>query len=174
MSDLLTEALVVDFGSGLGVELAYLAARGWRAVGIDLSFAAVKQAMTQGGEPLFVYANVLAASVRAQSVDVLLDRGCFHYLPVELRPTYSTEAQRILRPSGRLLLRACLSAAGQRNDINIETLRGVFDGWSFNAVSEALIASDTRSMPSLICRLERDGHSSSALEQPNTPTDGHS
>ena len=149
--------VAVDLGCGLGTEARYLATRGWGVLGTDLSRDALTWAAAQESRALFVRADVLAAPVRDHCADLVLDRGCFHYLAPELRTAYATEVSRALRPNGRLFLRACLAAAGRRNDIDIGALENVFEGWDFASVTEASIASDTRQMPALICRLRPPG-----------------
>jgi hypothetical protein len=98
-------------------------------------------------------ADVLFAPLQDHSVDLVLDRGCFHYLAAGRRPAYSAEAARVLRPRRPLLLRACLSSAGQRNDIDAAALQVAFTGWGLDRLTEAHVPSDTRQMPSLLCRL---------------------
>jgi hypothetical protein len=61
----------------------------------------------------------------------------------------------MLRPGGRLLLRACLQAAGVRNDIGLDTLLGVFAEWGVIAVREEDVQTDTRTLRALVARLER-------------------
>lgn len=58
----------------------------------------------------FVRGDVLALPFAAGVFDVALDRGCFHYLSPARWPDYAAEAQRVLRPGGRMLLRACLTS----------------------------------------------------------------
>lgn len=149
-----TPGVVIDLGCGLGTEVRYLASKGWTALGLDLSTRALTNAAARGTEAWFVRADALVAPVRDRTVDLVLDRGCFHYLAAELRPAYAAEAARVLRPGGRLFLRACLNAAGERNDIEVGTLRGVFEGWGVSCIAEAQLASDTRLMPALLCRLQ--------------------
>jgi SAM-dependent methyltransferase len=71
----------------------------------------------------FVQADVRQLPFPQDSFDVVLDRGCFHYLQAADRPGYATEVERVLRPDGRFLLRACLYAQGIRNDLT-EALSG--------------------------------------------------
>ncbi len=84
----------------------------------------------------------------------LLDRGCFHYIAPQERPVYEQEARRVLVPGSRLLLRACLRAAGVRSDIDEEVLRQTFVGGRFAHVRRGWIPSDTRTMEAIVVRLE--------------------
>jgi SAM-dependent methyltransferase len=144
----------VDLGCGLGVEARYLAGMGFFAVGVDLSASAVRMARRNSSRARFVRADVRCLPFRDASVPFLLDRGCFHYLDPEERPVYEQEARRVLGAGGRLLLRACLRAAGVRNDIDEAVLRQTFADWRFVQLHRGWIPSDTRTMEAIIARLE--------------------
>jgi SAM-dependent methyltransferase len=100
---------VLDVGCGLGSEVSYLAGTGWRAVGIDLSWAAVSRArllhVAKSDGCMFACADLLRLPFGAGSFALAVDRGCFHYLPRERWREYAAEVHRVLRPGGRLLLR---------------------------------------------------------------------
>ena len=61
----------------------------------------------------------------------------------------------MLRPQGRMLLRACLTSQGERNDITRHVLTDTFAGWRVRMLNEDDIPSDTHTMPALIAWLER-------------------
>ena len=147
--------IAVDLGCGLGTEVGYLASSGWRAVGVDMSPRAIGQAHQVHKGPSFMLADILRIPIKPQATDLVLDRGCFHYIAAEQQGTYESEVWRILRPGGRLLLRACLTSAGVRNHIDIRAIRETFARWSFDSLDEVVIASDTREMPALIVKLRR-------------------
>jgi SAM-dependent methyltransferase len=96
---------------------------------------------------------VLRLPLPTARADLLLDRGCFHYLEAKDRDRYAAEGRRVLRPGGRLLLRACRSAAGVANDIDQALIEHVFAGWHLDQVGVRDIPSDTRHMPALVARL---------------------
>ncbi len=148
---------VLDLGCGLGSELALLALRGFVAVGVDLSPVALRRASVAQPEVHFVRADVLGLPFDGGSFDVLLDRGCFHYLGASERATYAAEAWRVLKPRGRLFLRACLPRAGIRNEIEPHTIRDAFRNWRVLSMEQEAIVSDTRTMPALVALLERNG-----------------
>lgn len=77
----------------------------------------------------FVQADVLELPFAQAGFDVVLDRGCFHYLRAADWPRYAVEVRRVLRPGGRFLWRACLYAQGVRNDLTEPLLRQTFAGW---------------------------------------------
>ena len=145
---------VLDLGCGLGSDLAYLAERGFRALGVDLSPVAVRRATAEHPHGRFLQADALNLPFVRGTFDLLLDRGCFHYLPASNRTAYAAEAARVLRAGGRLYLRACLYTAGVRNDIDEDVLRAVFAGWRWLNLSREDLASDTRTMPAIAALLE--------------------
>lgn len=146
---------VLDLGCGLGTELAWLAQQGFSAVGVDLSWVALRRAHELHLHVNFTNANVLELPFPTGCFEVLLDRGCFHYLPNNHRSAYEREASRVLRPGGHLLLRACLRIAGARNDIDEKILAAIFGHWHFQHIERAKIPSDTRLLEALVVHLER-------------------
>jgi SAM-dependent methyltransferase len=143
----------LDAGCGLGAEAAHLHRAGWRVVGVDLSAVAVAAAAQRNPGPCYLRADLRCLPLRSWSFDASLDRGCFHYLAPDERPRYAAELRRVLRPGGKLLLRASLRAAGVRNDINEETIRAVFAGWRIEFMKRTRIPSDTHSLDVLLVRL---------------------
>jgi hypothetical protein len=59
----------------------------------------------------------------------------------------------VLRPGGRLLLRASLHAAGVRNDIEEEVILTTFAGWRVEHIQRTKIPADTRWLDVLLARL---------------------
>ena len=64
---------------------------------------------------------VEAGNVIARSMDDAIDQVAD--LEARDRPRYAAELSRVLRPGGKLLLRASLYAAGVRNDIDENVTR---------------------------------------------------
>jgi SAM-dependent methyltransferase len=148
-------ARVLDVGCGLGSEAAHLHALGWQAIGIDLSSVALTAAAMHNPGPAFIQADLLRTPLRSSSVDACLDRGCFHYLAASNRPGYAAEMDRVLRPGGRLLLRASLRAAGVRNDITEQVIETTFAAWQIEHIERTQVPSDTRILDMLLVRLMR-------------------
>jgi SAM-dependent methyltransferase len=146
---------VLDLGCGLGTEAGFLARGGFQAVGLDLSSAALKRASTLHPQARFVRADALHLPFADATFDLLLDRGCFHYVAAADRARYASESRRVLRPGGRMLLRACLRTAGERNDLDESLLRRTFTTWRCLTLEQGVIASDTREMDALLALLER-------------------
>jgi SAM-dependent methyltransferase len=147
--------VAVDLGCGLGTEASFLAASGWAVIGVDLSAAAVRAASAAHPGTTFARADALALPLRGGGADLLIDRGCFHYIDAADRTRYAREAQRVLRRGGRFLLRACRSAAAVPNDIGPAVLEHVFRGWHIDQLTAEDIPSATRTMPALVVRLHR-------------------
>ena len=151
-----TPGTVVDIGCGLGTEVAYLAANGWHAVGVDLSDVAVARAKSMHGAASFVQADAMALPFPGGVFNLALDRGCFHYLSPSQWAGYAAQAWRVLVPGGRLLLRACLTSKGVRNEVTESGISEAFAGWLVDSLERADLRSDTRTMEALVIRLRRD------------------
>jgi SAM-dependent methyltransferase len=147
--------VVVDLGCGLGTEIGYLARRGWRAIGVDVSAPALSRAKSGQPGARFARADVTRLPLRTGTADLMLDRGCFHYLGIGARASYAEEAARVLRPGGRLLLRMCLTTAGVPNGLDEEAIGWTFRGWTHASTRRVELASETRAMPAVLAILIR-------------------
>jgi SAM-dependent methyltransferase len=145
----------LDVGCGLGSEAAYLHVLGWRVVGLELSPVALNTAAVRNPGPAYLRADLLRTPLKSSTVDACLDRGCFQYLAARDRPRYAAELRRVLRPGGKLLLRASLYAAGVRNDIDENVILGTFSRWQIEQMRRTEIPSDTRTLNVLLARLVR-------------------
>jgi SAM-dependent methyltransferase len=143
----------VDVGCGLGGEAGYLSSAGWQVAGVDLSEVAVARAAAEHDAAAFLRADVRQLPFGRHSLDAALDRGCFHYLAADDRPRYAGELGRVLRPGGKLLLRASLRVAGVRNDIDETVIHDTFAGWQVEYLQRAAVPSDTRALDVLVARL---------------------
>jgi SAM-dependent methyltransferase len=99
---------VLDIGCGAGSNLLYLADLGYRVHGVDLSPGAVEAAQQRAKEAALRVdireGDALDLPFPDGSMDVLVDNGCFHTLPIPRRPDYAAEVERVLRPEGRFVL----------------------------------------------------------------------
>jgi SAM-dependent methyltransferase len=143
----------LDVGCGLGVEAGYLAAAGWQVAGVDLSQAALTRAAAGGDGAAFMRADARRLPFHQGCLDAALDRGCFHYLDPPDRLRYADELRRVLRPGGRLLLRASLRAGGVRNDIDETVIGRTFAAWQIEDMQRAAVPSDTRRLEVILARL---------------------
>ena len=117
--------VAVDLGCGLGTEASFLAASGWAAIGVDLSAAAVRAAAEADADVTFMRADALALPLRDASADLLIDRGCFHYVDAADRARYAREARRVLRRGGHSCSGPAVTAAVP-NDIDPAVIERVF------------------------------------------------
>jgi SAM-dependent methyltransferase len=143
----------LDVGCGLGTEASHLAQAGWQVTGVDLSLTALARAAAALGGAAFLRADVRRLPFDQHCFDAALDRGCFHYLAPADRPRYGEELRRVLRPGGKLLLRASLRAAGVRNDIDEAVIGGTFAAWRIEDMRRTAVPSDTRMLQVLLARL---------------------
>lgn len=150
--------VAVDLRCGLGSELAYLVERGWTGLGVDHSATALARAHELHPEVTFVRADVSYLPLPDAAADLLVDRGCFHYLDKPGRARYALEARRVLRAGRRLLLRMCLNSAGTPNGLDERTIAMAFEGWQVLSMGRVELESDTRTMPAVMALLARVRH----------------
>jgi cyclopropane fatty-acyl-phospholipid synthase-like methyltransferase len=126
---------ILDLGTGPATQARNLAKRGFEVVGTDISPSAIKKAKASakaaGLSIEFRVDDILKSKLEANLVDLIVDRGVFHVLPPEKRPTYVATVHRVLRPNGWLLLK-CFSdkEPGTYGPYRIaaKELRGYFQG----------------------------------------------
>jgi SAM-dependent methyltransferase len=101
-------AAVLDVGCGAGTNVLWLASRGFRAHGVDISPGAVAAARSRAEEAgvsvTFTEGDATNLPFGDGEFAAALDAGCFHTLPVERRNDYAEELYRVVRPGGTLLL----------------------------------------------------------------------
>jgi SAM-dependent methyltransferase len=99
---------VLDVGCGTGTNLLWLARRGFRAFGADVSPTAIGIAESRAQrEKLSVDLRVASADrlpFERGAFDSALDNGCFHSIPHRHRAAYASEIARVLRPDAPFLL----------------------------------------------------------------------
>lgn len=146
---------VVDLGCGLGTELRHLVGAGWCGLGVDLSLPALRRARAADASATFVCADVVNLPVRRGWADALIDRGCFHYLSPDQRTGYVAEAARVLKPGGRMLLRACLPHRANPDGITKQLLLDLFADWKIHSLVHRSIRTDRGTLDVLEGRFER-------------------
>lgn len=153
----------LDVGCGVGTEAGHLASAGWQVAGIDLCQSALARAAATHHGVAFLRADLRSLPFADHSFDAAVDRGCFHYLAPADRSLYSAGLHRVLKPGGKLLLRASLHAAGVRNDIDEAVIRRTFTTWRIEHMERAAVPTDTRLLEVLLVWLVSDP---SPLPQP--------
>jgi SAM-dependent methyltransferase len=99
---------ILDVGCGAGSNVLFLARQGFRAHGIDLSPGAVEAARARAARARLQVdlqeGDALALSFADETLDGIVDHGCFHTLPPPRRDDYAREVHRVLRPGGSFVL----------------------------------------------------------------------
>jgi len=102
------DGIALDIGCGAGLEAIFLAAQGYRVMGVDTSEVALQIARSRaaeaGVEVDFRNANVFDLPVPDRSVGFAYDRGCLHLIESEERSLYARELHRVLRAGATSLL----------------------------------------------------------------------
>lgn len=101
---------VLELGCGVGTESVFMAVRGMRVTGIDLSSSAIalskKLAEFYGVDATFQKGNALDLTFANGVFDVVCDQGVFHHLPDGSRDKYAQNVSRVLKRGGMLVLRS--------------------------------------------------------------------
>jgi SAM-dependent methyltransferase len=93
----LAGAVVLDVGAGTGIATRQLAARGARAVAVDLSAAMLRRALARPVRVNCLQADGNSLPVRAGSADLVCFAQSWHWLDPERA---SPDVARVLRPGG--------------------------------------------------------------------------
>lgn len=100
--------IVLDVGCGAGSNVLWLGKQGFHAYGVDIAPAAIaaaeRRAKAAHLDVSFRVADAVGLPFPRQTFSAVVDSGCFHTLPIVLRPTYADEIARVLRPEGTFLL----------------------------------------------------------------------
>ena len=107
----ITYGKLLDLGTGPATQAVWLAKKGFKVIGSDLSETAIKRARNVYANEKnvdFVVDDILNSKLKANEFDYIFDRGCFHVLlPVD-RQRYITKIKQILKDNGILFLK-CFS-----------------------------------------------------------------
>jgi ubiquinone/menaquinone biosynthesis C-methylase UbiE len=130
-------ARVLDVGCGGGTDAIFMAQCGFRVTGVDISAAALRIAEKRAEEALVEVdwrrGNVLELPIDDESIDFVTDRGLFHVIEDHDRPRYALELFRVLKNSGRALIRGASreSAQDRFNPITEEAIDRYFSASKF-------------------------------------------
>jgi ubiquinone/menaquinone biosynthesis C-methylase UbiE len=119
-------------GCGTGGDAVFLAGLGIRTTGLDLSKAALDRARERaeagGVDVTLIEGSALDMPVDDASIDLMTDRGCLHHIAECDRGRYASEAARVLRPGGTLLVRDMSHAGHGSHRISKDALRAMIGG----------------------------------------------
>jgi SAM-dependent methyltransferase len=105
----ITNGIFLDLGTGPATQAIWLAKRGFKVIGSDLSEAAIKRARDVYANEKnvdFIVDNILNSKLKANEFDYIFDRGCFHVLLPADRQRYITKIKQILKDNGILFLKS--------------------------------------------------------------------
>ncbi len=137
---------VLDVGCGTGEHTLMLAERGFEAVGIDISPAAIERARAKarirGLDARVTVGDALALEQLGRRFGSVIDSGMFHTLDDESRVAYVRSLSEVIEPGGRMFL-LCFSEQtpginGPRRVTQAEILDAFADGWSVEAIEPEL------------------------------------
>jgi SAM-dependent methyltransferase len=98
----------LDLGCGTGTNVITLARHGWTAVGVDVSYLAIRKARRKAvkvdGGLRFVHGDVVELHGIDGPFDLALDIGCFHSLESAEKKRYIENVARRARTDGTYLL----------------------------------------------------------------------
>lgn len=104
----LKEDPVLDIGCGTGEHVLLLVARGFDAVGIDLSRTAIEKAKRKAAKrrlkATFRVGNALKLVDLKRTFPTVIDSGMFHTLGDDERVVFADQLRRVLRPRGTYFL----------------------------------------------------------------------
>jgi demethylmenaquinone methyltransferase/2-methoxy-6-polyprenyl-1,4-benzoquinol methylase len=95
---------VLDVACATGAQARFLAARGLQVVGVDLSLAMTARAARRSPEIPFICASALSLPFPTDSFDGAILSLALHEHPEEERQAMVSEALRVLRPTGTLVI----------------------------------------------------------------------
>jgi SAM-dependent methyltransferase len=101
----------LDLGNGPATQAIWLAKRGLRVIGSDLSEAAINRARkiyANEKSVNFIVDDILNTNLKENEFSYIFDRGCFHILSPGDRQKYIKQIKRILKANGILFLK-CFS-----------------------------------------------------------------
>ena len=113
----ITKGRILDLGTGPATQAIELYKKGLQVIGSDVSEAAINRAreVYDYYKISFIVDDNLNSTIKDKSFDNVFDRGCFHVLPIEKRPVYIREINRILDDNGILFLK-CFSTKEPRQE----------------------------------------------------------
>jgi SAM-dependent methyltransferase len=106
----------LDLGTGPATQAIWLAKRGFKVIGSDLSESAINRARNVYADQKnvdFIVDDILNSKLKENEFEYIFDRGCFHVLLPADRQRYITKMKQILKDSGTLFLK-CFSSKEPR------------------------------------------------------------
>lgn len=99
---------MLDLGCGKAEIAAWFAERGYQATGVDIAQAAVDRAAAKHAHLStsieFIAIDLCTRTLPDRTFDILIDRGCLHQIPQNLRPDYVRNIWSVAAQGAKLLV----------------------------------------------------------------------
>ncbi len=115
---IINDGKFLDLGTGPATQAIWLAKRGLRVIGSDLSEAAISRARkiyANEKSVNFIVDDILNSNLKDNEFGYIFDRGCFHVLSPADRQKYISKIKRILKHNEILFLK-CFSDKEPRQE----------------------------------------------------------
>ena len=115
---IINDGKFLDLGTGPATQAIWLAKRGFKVIGSDLSQAAINRARkiyANEENVNFIADDILNSKFNENEFDYIFDRGCFHVLSPADRQRYIEKIKGILKVNGILFLK-CFSDKEPRQE----------------------------------------------------------
>ena len=109
----------LDLGTGPATQAIWLAKRGFKVIGSDLSEAAINRARkiyANEENVNFIVDDILNSKLKDNEFDYIFDRGCFHVLLPADRQKYISKIKQILKKDNGILFLKCFSDKEPRQE----------------------------------------------------------
>ena len=109
----------LDLGTGPATQAIWLAKRGFKVTGSDLSEAAINRARkiyANEENVNFIVDDILNSKFKDNEFDYIFDRGCFHVLLPADRQKYISKIKQILKKDNGILFLKCFSDKEPRQE----------------------------------------------------------
>jgi len=122
--------LTLDLGCGTGIKSIYLAKKGFKVIGVDISKTAIKYAKENarraGTKIKFIVADATDLSfLKNKKFDFILDWANLHGIPSSKRKRYIREITKHTKKDGKLLLR-CFSKRGVKKKFALRKMGRIY------------------------------------------------
>lgn len=130
-----------------GTQSIYLAKRGFDVTGIDISPTAIRIAQKRAEEEKvrinFMVANSFDLTLEPDSFDLVLDRGCFHHMPIQMRGKYIEGVKTVLKKGGKYFSMSFSkkNGWGADNEFSLEDIEKIFSDYFEVEVSREVVHS---------------------------------
>jgi SAM-dependent methyltransferase len=107
----ITSGRFLDLGTGPATQAIWLAKRGFKVIGSDLSETTINRARNVYANEKnvnFIVDDILNSKLKESEFDYVFDRGCFHVLLPADRQRYIAKIKQIMKDNGILFLK-CFS-----------------------------------------------------------------